>query len=85
MARFGTFTSEQYFVCSDVNTGIASVIHYIELPVGSMLATGQPEVQQFSDKQDARDYAVGLGHTTDFDYIDDPTGIGSTAGIGTTS
>ena len=55
----GPFTTIKWMVCHG-----PGVVHFSELPIGSSMATGQPNCESFDDEQDALDRAIELGYVS---------------------
>ena len=51
-----------YFVCHGPNT-----VHYAEVPEGSNLSSGQPNIEEFTDEALAKARAIELGYVFESD------------------
>ena len=53
----GPFTETKWIVCHGPD-----VVHFSELSIGSSFVTGQPNIEQFDNEQEAKARAVELGY-----------------------
>lgn len=55
-----------YFVCHGPN-----VVHYVEVPEGSNLSSGQPNIEEFTDEAAAKTRAIELGYVFESDTVEE--------------
>ena len=55
-----------YFVCHGPN-----VVHYVEVPKGSNLSSGQPNIEEFTDETIAKARAIELGYIFESDTAEE--------------
>lgn len=55
----GPFNTNKWFVCH----GIGSKVHFVELTAGSILTSGQPNIEEFDDEASGLTRAETLGYT----------------------
>ena len=51
-----------YFVCHGPNA-----VHYVEVPEGSNISSGQPNIEEFTDEALAKARAIELGYVFESD------------------
>lgn len=54
----GPFDHPKWVVCH----GNDSAVHYVELPAGQVLSSGQPQAEAFDTEAEAEVRAIALGH-----------------------